>query len=502
LFPSLTVAQTIGNWPDVAVPPGNPITPDKILLGKALFFEEQLSADDTMACATCHLPEAGGGEARPPGRHPGRDEALDTEDDEFGSSGVVRQDRDGEYRRDTRFEFSPQSTGRNSPSVYGAAFYEALFWDRRAGQEFRDLEGNVILPEFAALETQAVAPLTSPVEMANEARTWAAITTKLAAARPLALAHALPAELAVFVADASYGELFARVFGSEEITRERIAMALATFERILVPDQTPFDLGTMTSEQELGFQVFRTRGSCTACHFETNRLFTDGVLHGINLPGHSRVVKTPNLRNVGLRRRLMSSGQFTDLDQVVSHYEEFGFFHSPLKPDERRALLDFLGNALTDKRVLNQTPPFDRPKLRSELEPFGSNLYGEAWPGTGGVLPELIANTPASLGNANFKIGVVHRAPDSPVFLVLGAARTRPGTRFRGVPLHVSLAGADILVHPPSGTGERRGVATFRLPLPADPSIIGLQRYAQGFVLDPNALGGLAATPGAQFLVF
>jgi len=504
LLPVLARAQTIGSWPVVAVPSGNPLSPEKVLLGKALFFEEQLSVDNTTACATCHLPEAGGGEARPPGLHPGRDELFDTADDEFGSQGIVRQNRDGDYRRQRLFGVGHQVTERNSPTVYGAAFFDGLFWDKRAGQMFRDLAGNVILPEFAALETQAVAPLTSEVEMANEARTWDTITAKLAAARPLALARDLPAALADFVASASgYGELFARAFGSAEVTRERIGMALATYERTLVPDQTPFDLGTMTPEQRLGFQVFQTRGICTQCHVVTNLLFSDGGLHAIDLPGHPRATKTPGLRNVGLQRRLTSSGQFASLDEVLDHYERVGFFPPPaLKPDERQALLAFLGNALTDERVLRQEPPFDRPKLHSEVEPVGSNLYGEAWPGTGGFLPELIANAPANLGNADFKLGLGNALGGARAFLVLGAARTRPGVTLRGVPLHVDLHGASVLAQTLSGTSARRGVTTFRLPLPADSALLGTSRFAQGFVLDPNALGGLAATRGAEIQVF
>jgi len=504
LFPCLVPAQTIGIWPDVAVPPGNPITPEKVLLGKALFFEEQLSIDNTMACATCHLPEAGGGEARLPGQNPGRDEVFGTGDDEFGSSGIVRQNRTSEYRRQSLFEVSRQVTPRNAPTVYGAAFFDGLFWDERAGQEFRDLAGNVVLPEFAALETQAVAPLTSEVEMANEARTWDVITTKLGAVRPLALAHDLPVPLADFIAGSGdYGGLFERAFGSSEITRERIAMAIATYERTLVPDRTPFDLGTMTAEQQLGFQIFLTRAICISCHVVTNSLFSDGGRHVINLPDHQRATKTPGLRNVGLQRRFMSSGQFASLDEVVDHYERIGFFPAPgLKPDERRALIDFLANGLTDPRVLREEPPFDRPRLHSEIEPFGSNLYGEAWPGTGGFLPELIAGAPANVGNDGFKIGVGNSLGGATVLLVIGGARTRLGTTFRGVPLHVDLRGAEVRAQTLSGTGARRGVATFWLPLPADPSLIGLRRFAQGFVLDPNALGGLAATRGAEFVVF
>src|SRR5437867_161633 len=41
----------------IPVPEDNPSTPEKIQLGRQLFFEKRLSRDGTMACASCHLPE-------------------------------------------------------------------------------------------------------------------------------------------------------------------------------------------------------------------------------------------------------------------------------------------------------------------------------------------------------------------------------------------------------------------------------------------------------------
>ena len=46
------------------VPPQNPQTPSKVVLGKMLFWEEQLSSDDTVACGTCHRSEFGGSDGR------------------------------------------------------------------------------------------------------------------------------------------------------------------------------------------------------------------------------------------------------------------------------------------------------------------------------------------------------------------------------------------------------------------------------------------------------
>lgn len=369
LAPRAFAQDMVGEFPVVAVPEGNPLTPAKVLLGKALFFEEQLSSDDTMACATCHRFEAGGGDPRPAGRHPGVDGRLGTKDDEFGSFGVVRRGADGKALADRLFGLERQVTARAAPSVVNAAFFNTQFWDTRALPTFKDEAGQVVLADLASLENQAVGPILSPAEMGHEGRTWAEVTAKLAGSRPLALARELPPALAEFVAgQASYGPLFARAFGDEAVTRERIAMALASYERTLVSDQSPFDLGTLTPAQERGYEQFREHGACEICHHTDQRLTTDGAVRTISLPDHPRAVKTPTLRNVGLRARFMSGGQFTSLDRVLDHYVSLDFIHFETQSD-REALLDFLANGLTDPRVAKGLPPFDRPRLASEPPP-------------------------------------------------------------------------------------------------------------------------------------
>ena len=81
---SLGLAGAIGAQalPPVRVPAGNAITPEKALLGKALFWDEQLSSTRTVACGTCHVPSAGGTDPRAAGAvHPGADGVFGTPDD-------------------------------------------------------------------------------------------------------------------------------------------------------------------------------------------------------------------------------------------------------------------------------------------------------------------------------------------------------------------------------------------------------------------------------------
>ena len=57
----IATAQLITPPPESSA---NPVTEQKRVLGKILFWDEQLSSDDTVACGTCHIPAAGGGDPR------------------------------------------------------------------------------------------------------------------------------------------------------------------------------------------------------------------------------------------------------------------------------------------------------------------------------------------------------------------------------------------------------------------------------------------------------
>ena len=83
-LPALAAAQSLGPPP---APSENPITEQKRVLGKALFWDEQLSSDETMDCGTCHMPGHGGSDPRAggPALNPGPDGVFLTPDDIFGS---------------------------------------------------------------------------------------------------------------------------------------------------------------------------------------------------------------------------------------------------------------------------------------------------------------------------------------------------------------------------------------------------------------------------------
>jgi cytochrome c peroxidase len=199
--------------------------------------------------------------------------------------------------------------------------------------------------------------------------------------------------------DADYPTLFEASFGTREITPVRIALAIATYERGLTSNQTPWDAwqagdDAALSRQELrGFAIFVNQGGCSCCHapplFGSQLLVNDGFSLSTWDQGRAEVTaqprdvaafRAPGLRNVGLREAggLLHDGLAPgdSLEALVNAYTEApmvggnavlcvrrGF---QADADERAALVAFLRHGLTDPRMQHEEPPFDRPTLASE----------------------------------------------------------------------------------------------------------------------------------------
>jgi len=114
IFLNLIVSQASSKPTAIPIPSDNPMSADKIELGKQLFFDARLSKNGTVSCSSCHNVMSGG------------------EDNRTASVGI-------EGKVGTR----------SSPTVWNAAFQSVMFWDGRAKD----------------LETQAKGPLTNPIEM-------------------------------------------------------------------------------------------------------------------------------------------------------------------------------------------------------------------------------------------------------------------------------------------------------------------------------------------------
>ncbi|MCP4966222.1 MAG: hypothetical protein GY926_13440 [bacterium] len=510
----------------------------KVALGKTLFWEEQVSSDNTMACGTCHFPSSGGSDQRTGPLSGGLG----------GAFGMIRQHQSGPSQL-SYGHVNPGSsnidrlaTGRFPPTMIGAYAFNLQFWDLRAGPGLDVTNGSVQhingFRDWAGLEDQVTGPPVSDVEMGHEGIDWTAntIQAKLGASRPMALVDptTIPASIQSLVStNLDYDALFDQVFQSDSdssiaapqgVSRTRFAMAIAAYERTLIPDGAPIDTATMTTQQTNGFNRMRLAG-CFACHSITgtqsgldalglpvpafnqvtgqlanafDNVFADGDEHNINSGSGS--VKTPTLRNLGLRTRFFANGQMPDINALIDFYDQqpppLGF-PGTLGPIARANVIDFLTNALTDPRVANQTFPFDRPQLASERPEFvfEANEFGNGTAGPSGLVPEIIANMPPLvLPNGStavnwFKVGVGNTVPNARTALLVSNVQGTGPVLWVGNPF--------VLVAVPSANAN--GIATAQLPFLLDTASIGVDVFVQ-FIIDDN--GVRASSNAATFRPF
>jgi cytochrome c peroxidase len=521
--------------PPVPVPAGNSITPAKVRLGQTLFWDEQLSASGTVSCGTCHIPTSGGGDPRtlfdPAGStNPGFDDTFGTPDDVRGSQGVIHQLENGEYVPIWPFGLDVQVTSRKAPSVINAAFAPRLFWDGRAGGVFEDpLTGAVVLAGGAALESQASEPPLNTVEMAHVGEDWATVAARVEASEPLRLAHDVPQALAGFVAGRSYPDLFALAFGTGDVTPARILMAIATYERTLVSDESPWDafLGGDTSAltplQQQGRNVFFGPGRCNLCH--GGPLFTDQQFHDIGVrpdfedrglgaitgsPIDNGRFKTPSLRNVALRAPYFHNGGKATLAEVVAFYNGGGDFQAEpliqplgLTPQQRIALVAFLG-ALTDPRVAVGAPPFDRPGLYTESTHVPIH-YGSGSPGAGGVSPSFVAVEPPTIDSPQLSLGVRDGLGGTLGQLAFDVLPATTPLEILEVDVHLAVSPFLVVVNAGALDGPPlpgAGFETLSFAVNASPALVGTEVFAQWFLVDPLAPEGLAASEGVRLEYF
>ncbi|MEL6759038.1 MAG: cytochrome-c peroxidase [Myxococcota bacterium] len=388
----------------VRYPDENRHSTEKMVLGRILFWDEQLSSDNSVACGTCHVPSTGGADPRAGARHPGEDGVLGSSDDPHGSFGIQSCSVDSQgnvtYRRDPVFAGGPKVTQRRAPSFMDAMFANALFWDGRASGEFVDPDtGLPAIVSGGALESQAVMPLTSTSEMACDGQTLSALHAKLRSATPLDLATDIPNDMANAICRyPTYPELFEWAFGDPTINTRRIAFAIATYERTLLSNETPYhrfvagETDALSDDQQAGLALMQEvngGGRCARCHipsqqFGSNRISEigfkasawDGGASGI---GDFRAVP---LMNIGLRaeRPMLhdglapddSSAPFASLRAVMGAYNNppaIGASTDPsiqalgLSTTDLENMIDFMVNGLTDPRAANEEFPFDRPRL-------------------------------------------------------------------------------------------------------------------------------------------
>lgn len=309
--------------PAVPWPADNPYSEKKANLGKLLYFDKRLSADGTVACATCH-----------------------TLHDAFTDHLPVSTGIEGRHGT------------RNAPTVINAAYLTHLFWDGRA----------------MTLEDQCKGPLANPKEMALKDNVHKAHEECTDRVKNIEGYRVLFKE--VFGnADCNIDNI-AKAIATFERT---VLSGNSPYDRYMAGDKT-----ALTEEQIHGMQVLKS-AACMNCHFGPN--FTDGRFLNIGVgmdkpnPDLGRYLitheekdwgafKVPTLREIENTYPYMHDGSLNTLEEVVDYYDKGGIpnknLHPLLKPlhlsdKDKKDLVSFL-KALSGEGWQHFTPPDKFPE--------------------------------------------------------------------------------------------------------------------------------------------
>lgn len=294
-------------FPEIEFPGDNELTVERVELGRKIFFEPLLSLDGTISCGSCHHME----------------EAM-------ADTGALSVGIYGQLGL------------RNTPSLGNVAYVTPLLRD-----------GGT-----PTLETQVLAPLSDPLEMAHN----------------IVDAGERLAELP------EYNELAQAAYG-RDMDYYVITRALAAYERTFISGDSKYDqvmfkgVGSFTTSEMSGMNIFFSDSTnCSDCH--TGVLFTNNTFHNnglyLNYPdsGRARITflpddngkfKVPTLRNVEVTEPYMHDGSLLTLEDVVDHYMSGGQPHVnksslingfTLTPAQKQDLVNFL-KTLTDVSFIN-----------------------------------------------------------------------------------------------------------------------------------------------------
>lgn len=325
--------NTLLGLPAIIVPADNPMTPEKVALGRKLFMDRRLSPNNTLSCAMCHVPEQS-----------------------FTQTELA-----------TSVGFEGKSLRRNAPTLLNVALHDSF---QRDGAK-------------PSLEVQVWGPLLAVNEMANG--TVDAVVTRL---------KNLPDYRGLFEAAFDGHGPDEQTIGRALASYERTLLAGdSRFDRWYFGR----DAAALSADEQAGFAVFKAANcdAChvindAAAPFTDNRFHNTGIrakhqrqasrpvsvqlAPGVNVmvdpkdlanvsepeqeddgrfevtgnPGDRHAYKTPSLRNVALTAPYMHDGSIAMLAEVIDFYADGpGCGHGEkvaLSPQERRQLLAFLGS--------------------------------------------------------------------------------------------------------------------------------------------------------------
>lgn len=260
-------------------PNSNPITDAGATLGRVLFYDKNLSKNNTIACASCHQQSSG-----------------------FSDQSKLSTGFDG------------GKTGRNSMGLANARFYNngRFFWDERA----------------ETLEDQTTMPIQDHVEMGMDLDSLVDKLSQL--------------EYYPTLFDAAFNSKAITVSNIENALSQFIRSMVSyeskydqALEELGRSPRPGDDLPGFTAQENLGHQVFLDpqRGACAGCHGTEAFIAPEARNNGLdatttdqglgavtNNQNDDGKFKVPSLRNIAETKPYMHDGRFATLEDVVEHY--------------------------------------------------------------------------------------------------------------------------------------------------------------------------------------
>lgn len=295
------------------VPDDNPLTQEKVDLGKQLYFDARLSRDNTVSCATCHDPKKGWSNG------------------EAFATGV-----------------RAQVGGRSAPTIINSAYHPLQFWDGRA----KHLEG------------QALGPVANPIEMD--------LTLKEMIQRLDGIEGYKKQFSAAFSDGLTEGNV-AKAIASFERT---ILSGNAPYDQFKAGKtdalSTDAQLGRKIFFGKGNCSACHAGANFSDAGFHNIGVGMDseepdlGRFAVSNLGGDRGAFKTPTLREINRTAPYMHDGRFKTLEEVIDFYVKGGtsnpqldeeIFPLKLTDEEKKALKTFLVEGLSSADYPDVEPP-------------------------------------------------------------------------------------------------------------------------------------------------
>lgn len=290
--------------PSVPVPSDNPMTPEKIALGKQLYFDGRLSLDNKVSCASCHDPAKGFSNGEP------------------FATGV-----------------GGKKGGRSAPTVINSAYATLQFWDGRA----------------KTLEDQALGPIQNPIEMNM---TLEAVIKKLNGIDGYKTQFKK-----VFGTDGATADGIAKAIAAYERT---VISGNAPYDKFKAGDTKALSESAQRG-MKLFFGKAHCSACHAGPNFSDNSFhnvgvgmdkkdFDKGRADISKLSGDTGAFKTPTLREIAKSGPYFHDGSAKTLEEVVEHYLKGGIpnewldeeiFNIKIAPTEKADLVKFMTEGLS-----------------------------------------------------------------------------------------------------------------------------------------------------------